>query len=255
MARFDGKVAVVTGGGSGIGKKTAELFAAEGGTVVVTDINEENGKTAAAELGDNVHFLAHDVTDEASWDSVLSAIVGAHGKIDILVNNAGGGVGRPDDIERADLDTFRGLTELNLDSVFIGCHAAIPVMRESGGGSIVNISSMAGLFGVPNMMAYGAAKAGVWSLSRTLALHCARRGYNIRCNSVHPTFIETPLTSDLIEKSKDPERARQRWKNSIPLRRLGKPEDIGYAVLYLASDDASFVTGTAIPVDGGTLAV
>lgn len=253
MGRLEGKVAIVTGSASGIGRKTAELMIKEGAKVTLCDINQDAGKQAAAEFGENAGFLPLDVTDWDQWTNVVKQVVKIHGGLDILVNNAGGGDLKAGDIERETPEHFRFIVGLNLDSVFYGCKAAIPAMRDSGGGSIINTSSLAGLISMPSMVAYGAAKAGVWEMTKSVAIHCAHRNYNIRCNSIHPGLIDTPLGMGIIDNARDPEKAKERWIGSIPLKRPGEPQDIAQAMVFLASDESSFITGVALPVDGGTL--
>ena len=254
MHRLTGKIALITGAASGIGQKTAHQMAQEGATVFLCDRNREGGEQAARAIGKNARFLPLDVTDWNQWQDTIALVEQQEGCLDILVNNAGGGDMKPGDIERETPEHFRHIVSLNLDSVFFGCKSAIPLMRNSGGGSIINTSSLAGLVSMPGMLAYGAAKAGVWEMTKSVAIHCAKRGYNIRCNSIHPGLIDTPLGMGVIDNAKNPEKARQRWLGSIPLGRAGQPLDIAHAMVFLASDEASFITGVALPVDGGTLA-
>jgi len=245
MNRVDGKVALVTGAASGIGRACAQRLAAEGARVVATDRNVETGEAAARELG--VTFATLDVTDGAAWERV----VGALDRLDILVNAAG--VGIAGDIETATLEQWRFINAVNSEGVFLGCQAAIRVMKATGG-SIVNLSSVAGLIGDPDLPAYCASKGAVRLLTKSIALHCARKGYGIRCNSVHPSFIATPMLDGLVAGARDPVKARDKLEKAAPLGRTGQPEEVAALVLFLASDESRFITGSELVIDGGVTA-
>ncbi|MDC0744419.1 glucose 1-dehydrogenase [Polyangium mundeleinium] len=252
MQRFEGKVALVTGAASGLGAAAVRRLHAEGAVVVITDLARERGEALAAELGARAEFAVLDVTQEAAWIDVLDAVVAKHGRLDVLVNNAG--VGVVGDVESTTLEQWRFVHAVNAEGTFLGCKHAIRVMKERGGGAIVNLSSVAGLIGAPNLAAYGSSKGGVRTFTKSVAMHCARKKYGIRVNSVHPSFIDTPMVDAMVEKSEDPARSKANLAKPIPLGRLGEPEDVAAAVAYLASDDAKFVTGTELLVDGGLLA-
>jgi NAD(P)-dependent dehydrogenase (short-subunit alcohol dehydrogenase family) len=252
MGRVAGKVALVTGGASGLGRATAIMLAKEGAKVAVTDINEAGGRAVAAGIGDAAVFLHHDVTSEGAWQSVLAAVVDAFGKLNILVNSAG--IGMSKTVEELTFEEWRRVHSIDLDSVFLGCKYAVPLIARSGGGSIVNISSIAGIIAGHNMAAYNSAKAGVRLLSKSVALHCARQGYNIRCNSVHPTFIDTPIL-DRHKARFGAAEAIAKMARQVPLGRIGEPDDVACGILYLASDESKFVTGTELVVDGGISAM
>lgn len=253
MARLGSKVALITGAASGIGAACARAFVDEGATVMITDIQTEAGEALATELGDAATFAPLDVTSRADWDAVIEALQQAHGRLDVLVHNAGGGVVA--DIERITLEQWRKVQELNVDSVFMGTQAALPLMRASGEpGSIINVSSVAGLIGEPELFAYGAAKGAVRLMSKSIALHCARKGYPIRCNSIHPGFIDTPMVRALADRSRNPDKAFERLTKTAPLGRLGDPREVAQLVLYLASDESGFVTGAELVIDGGLTA-
>ncbi|MDI3290384.1 glucose 1-dehydrogenase [Polyangium sp. 15x6] len=253
MQRFEGKVALVTGAASGLGAAAVRRLHAEGAVVVITDVAQDRGEALAAELGARAEFAALDVTQEAAWIAVLDAVVAKHGRLDVLVNNAG--VGVVGDVESTTLEEWRFVHAVNTEGTFLGCKHAIRVMKERGGGAIVNMSSVAGMIGAPNLAAYCSSKGGVRTFTKSVAMHCARKGYGIRVNSVHPAFIDTPMVDAMVEKSEDPARAKANLGKSIPLGKLGEPEDVAAAVAYLASDDAKFVTGTELLVDGGLLAI
>jgi NAD(P)-dependent dehydrogenase (short-subunit alcohol dehydrogenase family) len=252
MARLDGKVAIVTGGGSGIGKVTAELFAAEGALVVVADVHAEQAASVAASIaahGGQATAVTVDVTNEDQVQSMVQHAVDTFGGLHVLMNNAGI---FPDD-DGGVLDTPASTWDLvmtvNLKGVWLGCRAAVPAMLASGGGSIVNVASFVALVGAATaQVAYTASKGGVLSFTRELAVEYARRG--IRANSLCPGPIETPLLAELLA---DPAR-RQRRLTHIPIGRFGRPEEIASAALFLASDEASFVTGSSMMVDGGITA-
>ena len=247
--RLAGKLALVTGGASGLGKTTAELFAEHGARVAVSDINSAGAEAVAEEIGRGAIALTHDVTEEAQWQSVVSEIEQAFGGLNILVNNAG--IGALASVEESSLKEWRHVHAVDLDSVFLGCKTALPLMaRTDGTGAIVNVSSIAGIIAGHNMAAYNSAKAAVRHLSKSVALHCARQGYPIRCNSVHPTFMDTPII-DGMAFGGDREALIEKLARQVPLGRIGRPEDVAYAVLYLASDEAGFITGAELKIDGG----
>ncbi len=250
--KIEGKVALVTGGASGIGRETALLFAREGGRVAVTDINEEGGRAVAAEIGDAAIFIAHDVTDEDQWIAAIDRTVAAFGGLHILLNSAG--IALTKTVEDIELEEWRRVHAVDLDSVFLGCKHAISRIAASGGGSIVNISSVAGIIAGHNMAAYNSAKAAVRHLSKSVALHCARKGYNIRCNSVHPAFIDTPILDKHRERL-GAEVAMAKLGRQVPLGRVGQALEVAYAILYLASDESSFTTGSEMVIDGGISAM
>lgn len=245
MGRVAGKVAIITGGATGIGRAIAELLAVEGAHVVITDINLDEGKKAAREIGEQAIFMAHDVSDEAAWIEVVADTVKQLGGVDILVNNAG--IGSPNvRPENADLDQWRKVQSVNLEATFLGCKHSLLAMESGTGGSIINISSIAAYVPTAGDLAYGASKAAILQLTRSLALHCAQNSSNIRVNSIHPGAIRTRG----VEKRRSPEILRQ-VERCIPIGHMGEPEDIAYAVLYLASDESKYVTGLAMIVDGG----
>ena len=252
MGRLDGKVAIVTGGASGIGRGCAFRLAAEGARVVVADVNEVDGTATATALRPPHVFHALDVTDEAAWVRVVAETVRAFGRLDILVNGAG--IGILGDIERVTLADWRLTNAVNSEGTMLGCQAAIRAMKETGGGSLINLSSVAGLVGDADTPAYCASKGAVRLLTKSVALHCARRNYHIRCNSVHPSFIETPMVEALIATAKDPAKMRERLEQANPLRRIGEVDDVAHLVVYLASDESKFITGSEFVVDGGLTA-
>ena len=244
-ARLEGKVALITRAASGIGKATAERFAEEGAHVFVADINAAAGAAVGASLG--AEFVTIDVTDPASWATVIEQLERTHGRLDVLVNNAG--ISPHDDVESFDLDTWRKIHSVVVESMAIGCHAALPLLRHSRAAAIVNLSSIAGLIGTPNYFSYGAAKAGVHNLTKSIAIYCANQRYPVRCNSIHPGSIDTPILDD--DKRLHGEQAIAMRERAIPLKRLGQAVEVANAVLFLASDEASFITGTELIVDGG----
>jgi 3(or 17)beta-hydroxysteroid dehydrogenase len=249
MTRVAGKVAIITGGASGIGRGCARTLAREGATVVIADRNAEGGAAVAAELGAPHRFEQLDVTDEAGWARVIDGTVAAFGRLDILVNSAGIAVWG--DVESLSLAQWRLQQAVNSDGTFLGCRAALGAMKKTGGGSIINLSSVAGLIGVPDAAAYCASKGAVRLLTKSVALHAARAGYNVRCNSVHPSFIDTPMVSRVVESAPDAAKTRSAFEKAAPLRRLGEVSDVANLVLYLASDESKFVTGAELVVDGG----
>lgn len=252
MDRVKGKVALVTGGALGLGKAQALLLAKEGAKVVVTDINEDEGKKVINEIdanGGEAIFLKHDVSKEEDWKRVIEQTLQKFGKLDILVNNAG--VALSKSVEDTSLEEWRWLMSINLDGVFLGTKYGIEAMKKSGGGSIINLSSIEGLIGDPNLAAYNASKGGVRIFTKSAALYCAKAGYNIRVNSVHPAYIWTPMVENYLKSQGDVEEGRKALTRLHPIGYLGEPDDIAYGVLYLASDESKFVTGSELVIDGG----
>jgi 3alpha(or 20beta)-hydroxysteroid dehydrogenase len=251
MARLDGKVAIVTGGARGIGAAAAAALAAEGAAVIVADLLDDAGQATAAAIeaaGGTAPYVHLDVTDRAAWDASIGATLERFGRIDCLVNNAG--IDMSATIEDITIENFRRVIEINLYGGFHGMQAVIPVMKRQGGGSIVNIASLATRKVAPTTAAYGAAKAGFANLTKTAAIHCARQGYGIRINSVHPGPIETPMLFGGTENRGDSPDVK-RVIDIIPMGRLGQPADIGSVVVFLASDDSRYMTAEELYVDGG----
>ncbi|MEK9982885.1 MAG: glucose 1-dehydrogenase [bacterium] len=252
MGRLEGKTALVTGAASGIGLQTSIRLAEEGARVMMTDINLEKVRQQAEKIGANATFLKLDITEEEEWISVLDETVKRFDRLDILVNSAG--MVLIADVEQITLEDWRKVHAVNLDGTFLGCKHGVRVMKEFGAGSIINLSSVSGMIGGFNLAAYNSSKGAVRMLTKSVALHCARAGYGIRCNSIHPTFIETPMLESMIRDSPDPEKARQTLVRQVPLRRIGKPDDVANMIVYLASDESTFVTGTEMVIDGGVIA-
>ena len=254
--RVAGKMAFVTGGASGLGKAAALMLAKEGAKVAVSDINSDGARAIADAInaaypGQGFAYQL-DVTNEENWQAALQAAHEDMGGLNVLLNNAGIGGGTT--VEDTDFETWKKVHAVDVDSVFLGCKYAIPLMRDHAPGSIINISSIAGLIAGHNMAAYNSAKAGVWLLSKSVALHCAKRGYNIRSNSVHPTFIDTPILDPMAGNiSRDELKAK--LARQVPLNTIGDPDDIAYAVIYLASDESKFMTGAELKIDGGISAM
>lgn len=246
--RLAGKAALITGAASGIGRATAALFHGEGARVAATDLNEAGLKA----LGEDADLtLAQDVTDEARWREVIDEVVAAFGRLDILVNSAG--IAALGNIETTTLADFRKVNAVNAEGVFLGCREAVRAMKERGG-SIVNLSSVAGIVGDASSFAYCASKGAVRLMTKSAALHCARAGYQIRVNSVHPSFAETPMVLEGIARARDPERIRAGLMRAAPMGRMGKPEEVANMILFLASGESSFTTGAEFTVDGGLTA-
>ncbi|MEN2979696.1 glucose 1-dehydrogenase [Tistrella bauzanensis] len=254
--RLEGKVVLITGAAGGLGQAMAHLFAAEGATLVLTDLGQDRLDALKAALSssgyDRVLVMEQDVTDEALWEEVIDKTVAGFGRLDVLVNNAG--IGYMADLEETSLAEWKRVHAINSEGPFLGTRKAIKVMKLTGGGSIVNISSIAGLIGAVNLAAYCSSKGAVRLFTKAAALHCARRGYNIRVNSVHPSFTETPMVRDMITSARNPDKMEAALATAAPMGRMGRPEEVAYAVLYLASDESSFVTGTELAVDGGNTA-
>ena len=249
-------MALITGAATGIGKACAEMFAREGAKVALADINLAGAEDAAAAINEThagaACAIELDVTDEAGWTSAVQAASSRMDGLNVLVNNAG--ICIPGSVEELDYEQWQRTMDVDLNSVFLGCKAALPHMRDHAPGAIVNISSISGIIAGHNLAAYNAAKAGVWMVTKSVALHAARNGDDIRVNSVHPAFIDTAMVDGVVAAA-SPEEARAKLARQIPLRRIGTTDDVAYAVLYLASDEASFVTGAELKLDGGISAM
>lgn len=244
--RLKDKVGLITGAAQGLGKEMAKVMIAQGANIVITDINESILKETAKELSCEKILL--DVTKENEWKNVISCVEKQFGSLNILVNNAG--IGGGGDVEQTDIDFWHQVHSVNLDSVFLGCKYALPLMRDSGNGSIINISSMSGIVASHNMSAYNSSKAAVRHLSKSVALHCAKSTNTVRCNSIHPVFTRTAMVQSMIDSAPD-RNIEEKLVKQIPLRKLAEPIDIANAALFLASDESSFITGTELIVDGG----
>ncbi len=246
QGRLAGKTALLTGGAAGIGAKTAELFIAEGAQVVISDIDEQAAQATADRLGASA--LQQDVADEARWPEVIEASVKTMGSLSVLVNNAG--IGGMNALDQVSTEEWRHVLAVDLDSVFFGCKYALGPL-EAQGGSIVNVSSVAGIIAQPNMLSYNVAKAGVRHLTKSVALRCAQKALGVRCNSVHPAFLDTAI----LDKAAPPGMSRPELLSVLashnPMKRIGRPEDAAYAILYLASDESAFVNGAELVIDGG----
>jgi 3(or 17)beta-hydroxysteroid dehydrogenase len=250
MGRVSGKVALITGGASGLGHATAQVLAEHGARVVITDVQVDAGTRVAVDIGRDVLFLRQDVSKEADWQRVMSQIIEEYGKLDILVNNAG--LLHMASIEDTSLEDWNRIHAVNSTGVFLGCKYAVETMKgTTKGGSIINISSGAGLRPVSLVPAYGASKSVVWNLTRTTALHCAESGYPIRCNSIHPGVIRTPMMESTVPEGEDVDAMLALHAEVHPMKRLVTVEDVAWSILYLASDESAIVTGVALPVDGG----
>jgi 3(or 17)beta-hydroxysteroid dehydrogenase len=252
--RLHNKIALVTGGGAGIGEATARRFAEEGALVIVSDINEQAAADVASAItasGGRAESMLQDVTDEGLWATLLEDIVSKHGGLDILVNNAG--IALVGNAEDTTLDDWRKTQAINGESVFMGTRAAVAAMKESGG-SIINISSIEGMVGEANAAAYNYSKGGVRIFTKSAALHCARQGYPIRVNSVHPGFILTAMVEQGIGSMPEDvqQELHERLARDIPLGgTLGEPLDIANGCLFLASEESKYMTGSELVIDGG----
>ena len=253
MARLEGKVAIVTGATRGIGEATALRLAEEGAAVLVTGRNENRGAAVAASItasGGRARFHPLDVADEPAWRAAIDGVMAEHGRLDVLFNNAG--ITRSEPIERVSLATWRRIMTVNADGVFLGTRSALPAMRRSGGGSIINMSSVLGMVGTMHLAAYTASKGAVRYFTKCVALECARDGSGIRVNSIHPAFIDTPMMEETaIRMHGDAATGAEEFGKLHPIGHVGEPDDIANGVVYLASDEAKFVTGTELVIDGG----
>lgn len=250
MMRLENKVALVTGGAAGIGEAACLRMAEEGASVVIADINSEKGLALADKIGAKALFVKLDVTDPEQWQTAIRATLDKFQKLDILVNNAG--IVIPGNIEDCTLADWQRTQAINSDAVFLGTQAAIKAMKTNGG-SIINISSMEGIIGEPNLPAYNASKGAVRLLTKSVALHCGHNGYGIRVNSVHPGYVLTKLVTDGIASlpKELAESYQEQMLGKIPMGRMSDPKEIAAPIAFLASDDASYITGAELVVDGG----
>ncbi len=257
MGRLQGKVAVITGGAGGIGSAAARLFVKEGAKVTIVDVAAKQGESLAKEIG--CDFLSLDVTSEQQWAEVINKVQQKHKNIHVLVNTAGvegkflGDAGSP---EKTTMEEWRHVHAINLDGTFLGCRTVLPVMRQFGAGSIINVSSMVASYGSPALTAYGSSKAAVLQLTRSVALHGSRDNNAVRCNAVQPGLIRTRMLDNVYTEmgrsaGMNAAEAEESSRKTVPLGRIGEPDDIAYMILYLASDEAKYVTGSEFQVDGG----
>jgi NAD(P)-dependent dehydrogenase (short-subunit alcohol dehydrogenase family) len=258
MRRLEGKVALVTGAARGIGEAIARAFAKEGAHVVLSDIRDKEGQAAAQAIGGDASYSHLDVRVELDWKRVMVQILLDQGRLDVLVNNAGvtgfeDGM-RLHDPEHASLEDWHAVHRTNLDGVFLGCRQAIRAMRDQGAGSIINISSRSGLVGIPAAAAYASSKAAVRNHTKTVALYCAEQGLAIRCNSIHPAAILTPMWEPMLGRGPEREANMRACVRDTPMQRFGAPEEVAALAVMLASDEAAYMTGTELNIDGGILA-
>ena len=247
--RLSGKIALVTGAASGLGEAISRRYAAEGARVILADIDSAAAQAVAASLGADARHVRLDVTDEQSWLAALEGVKSQEGRLDVLVNNAG--ITTMGSIESLSVAGFKNMLEIDLVGVFIGCKHAAPLMRPRGG-SIINMSSMCGIRAQADLAGYNAAKAGVTLLTKSVALHYAKQGDKIRCNSIHPGAIRTPILDKVMSQVEDPKALLASFEAVHPIGRLGRPEEIAAIAVYLASDESAFATGAEFVVDGGS---
>ena len=258
MSRLSGKIALITGAASGIGQGIARAFVAEGAFVVLSDLQDAQGTNLANSLGPSARYCHLDVRQEPQWLAVIDSILKNHVKLDILVNNAGitgfEGPIVPHDPEHATLADWHAVLATNLDGTFLGCKHAIRAMRPRAAGSIINISSRSGLVGIPGAAAYAASKAAVRNHTKTVALYCAEQNLNIRCNSIHPAAILTPMWEPMLGTGADREARIRSAVKDTPLQRFGRADEVAALAVLLASDEATYMTGAELTIDGGLLA-
>jgi 3(or 17)beta-hydroxysteroid dehydrogenase len=249
MGRLNGKVAIVTGAAKGLGEADARLLAREGARVVLTDVDETNGARVAAEIGEAARFVWQDVRDEEAWKALVADVMAREGRLDVLVNNAG--VVEAGNIENTTAEDWRFIMAVSADGTFFGCKHAIPAMKASGGGSIINMASVASIDGHHNVMAYCAAKGAVEAMTRAVAVHCTQTGLPIRCNSIHPAGMDTPMVRSMGGKMAAAGMLAPPDTDAPPAATtpLGAAEDIAWGVVYLASDESRFVSGQKLVID------
>lgn len=244
--RLEGKVALITGAAKGLGEADARLFAEQGATVIVADVDEGNGRRIAAEIGSNAVFKRLDVTSEDNWAEVIGDIEKNQGGLHVLVNNAG--IVEVGNILTTTTDEWRRVNAVSADGTFFGCRAAMPLLIQSGGGSIINMASIASLQGEQYVTAYCAAKGSVEALTRAIAVFCSQAGNGVRCNSIHPSGMDTPMVQSMPDKMASADPSVLSTRGPAPSK-VGDPKDVAYMALYLASDESSFINGTAMRVD------
>ncbi len=249
MGRLENKIALITGGCGAIGAETARLFAREGADVTIVDVRDKEGIKLQNQYGLTYYHL--DVRQEEGWKGFIEVFRQKHSSLDILFNNAGifglTEISSPQNPELMSLDDWHYIHQVNLDSIFLSCKHLLPLMKEKGG-SIINMSSRAAFIGVPSAAAYASTKAAICNYTKSVALYCAEKHYAIRCNSLHPGIIDTPLWNPILQKE---ESVSDKMLANIPLGRLGVAHEVACAALYLASDDSQYVTGTELTIDGG----
>jgi NAD(P)-dependent dehydrogenase (short-subunit alcohol dehydrogenase family) len=243
--RLNGKTALITGGSSGLGAAMATRFVAEGASVVIADIDDAGGKALAAKLGPTASYIHLDVTQEADWASAMDGIAA----LDCVINNAG--ITTAGNIEQVTLEQFRHEFEIDVVGVFLGCKYAVAKMKANGG-SIINMSSLAGIKATADLVAYNGAKAAVAIMTKSIAAHCGKSGYGIRCNSIHPGVIRTPILDKVLAQVPNPDEVYAGWVSVHPIGRIGTPEEIAAIAVYLASDESGFTTGAEFRIDGGS---
>jgi 3(or 17)beta-hydroxysteroid dehydrogenase len=251
--RLAGKTTLITGAASGIGRAAARMMAKEGARIALADRNLEGAEEVARAIGEAAFAVETDVTQIEDWRRTVAAVESRFGALNVLVHSAGvGGIGT---VEDTTPEEWRRVHAVNLDAVFYGTQAALPLMRRHAPGSIVILSSVSGIIAARNLAAYNSSKAAVRHLSKSIALHCARQGYGIRCNSVHPTFIDTPMVEGMFAALGGPDAAREKLGRQIPLGSIGEPDDVAHAIVYLASDESKLMTGSELVLDGGLSAM
>lgn len=246
MNRLEGKVAIITGASKGLGEADARLFVKEGATVIMTDIDVEAGEKLAKELGDQAEFYHHDVRDEDTWIKLINDVVKRHGGLHVLVNNAG--VVIAGSVEEQTTEDFDFIMDVSAKGTYFGCKHALPVMKESGGGSIINMCSIASVQGESGIIGYSAAKGAVQGMTLSIAAYCAKGQFNIRCNSLHPSGIVTPMVKTIRQNVIDAGIPETRL---VAEAELGEPNDVAHTVVFLASDESKFINGVQLSVDNG----
>lgn len=246
MNRLDGKIAIITGASKGLGEADSRLFIKEGAKLILTDIDKEIGEALAAELGENAEFIYQDVRDEQGWISLIDDVVARYGGLDVLVNNAG--VVQPGTIESQTMDEYDFIMDVSARATFMGCKYAIPAMTASGGGSIINMASIASIQSISRVAAYTAAKGAIQALTINIAGYCGENQLDIRCNCLNPSSIDTPMVQNIrAQFMQDPNEAAK----LAPKGEIGEPNDVAHAVVFLASDESKFINGVNIPLDYG----
>ena len=258
MLRLKDKVVLVTGAARGIGQAIAELFSEEGAIVILSDINDDLGLIVTSSIKGVSEYHHLDVSSVNDWDLISSHIKNKYGRLDVLINNAGITgfleTAGPHDPEHLDIESWHKVHQVNLDGVAFGCKTAIALMKHSNSASIVNLSSRSGIVGIPGAAAYASSKAAIRNHTKTVALYCAEKSYPIRCNSIHPGAILTPMWDAMLGEGSAREAAIKAISSDIPLNTMGEAKDVAYAALYLASDESKYVTVIELNVDGGILA-